>query len=116
MSGLAAIDDLHNRPINLDDEFGRQNANDLQVWRAWSGSLIVVPAEPSRLVPRSVLSLFPALPDWAHGSSKDGMDGDLGDAQNHVGARHELDLQPESETTENKKRERDVRAGVHAVS
>ena len=79
-SGLAAITELHSRPITLDDDFARQHASDLQVWRAWSGSLVVVPAEPSRLVPRSVLSLFPALPDWAHGTAKDGMDGDLGEA------------------------------------
>jgi ribonuclease HI len=73
-SGLAAIDDLHHRAINLDTPFGRDNQVDLDIWRQWQGKLTVVLSDPSRLVPASVADEFPNLPEWALGNGKDRRD------------------------------------------
>jgi hypothetical protein len=70
-SGVAAIEDLHHKAINLDTPFARERYDDLDVWRSWSGQLTVVLAEPPRLVPTSLAADFPNLPDWALGI-KDG--------------------------------------------
>ena len=70
-SGLAAIDDLHLRPISMSSDFARENWADLDIWRRWDGRLTVVRSEPGRLVPRAVLSDFPNVPDWAVGGRKD---------------------------------------------
>jgi len=70
-SGLTAIDDLHLRPINMSSDFARENWVDLEIWRQWDGRLTVVRSEPGRLIPRSVLSDFPNVPDWAIGGRKD---------------------------------------------
>lgn len=58
---------LHQKPIDLETEFGRANHADLEIWRNWQGKLTVVKAEPPRLVPSSVAADFPDLPDWARG-------------------------------------------------
>ena len=69
-SGLQAIQELNRKPINLESPFAKENVADLAVWARWSGQLTVVRAEPPRLVPTSVASEFPDLPDWAAGVDK----------------------------------------------
>jgi len=93
-SGLAAIADLCRKPINLDPTFSKNNYEDLDVWRKWNGQLTVVLAEPPRLVPTSVASDFPNLPDWA--------------ARDQRRDEREVDMQMTSQSspTESRKRER----------
>ncbi|WWD18673.1 hypothetical protein CI109_103127 [Kwoniella shandongensis] len=67
-SGLAAIQDLHRRPIRLDTPFAQENQADLEIWKNWAGQLTVVQHEPPRIVPSSVEADFPDLPDWARGN------------------------------------------------
>jgi hypothetical protein len=64
-AGPAAIAELHHKPIRLDTPFALENEADLETWRQWSGNLTVVKAEPPLLVPSTVASEFPNLPDWA---------------------------------------------------
>ncbi|RXK40321.1 hypothetical protein M231_02435 [Tremella mesenterica] len=73
-AGPSAISALHEKPVQLDTDFGRANYADLAVWRDWSGNLVVVKAEPPRLVPASVAESFPDLPDWVKGD-KNGVAG-----------------------------------------
>nr|XP_019012973.1 uncharacterized protein I206_02470 [Kwoniella pini CBS 10737]OCF51754.1 hypothetical protein I206_02470 [Kwoniella pini CBS 10737] len=70
-SGVAAINDLHRKPIKLDSPFARENEADLGLWKAWDGQLTVVLHEPPRIVPSAVEADFPDLPDWARGGEKD---------------------------------------------
>ena len=65
VSGQSAVDALHERPIDLESAFARENAPDLLLWRGWPGQLKVVFAEPHRLVPSTIVTDFPNLPDWA---------------------------------------------------
>lgn len=64
-AGPAAIAELHRKPVNTDTSFAEQNKADFEIWRSWNGVLTVVMAEPPLLVPSSVSSGFPNLPDWA---------------------------------------------------
>jgi hypothetical protein len=94
-SGLAAIEDLSRKPINLDTPFAREQYDDLDVWRTWNGQLTVVLAEPPRLVPTSVAADFPDLPDWALGI-KDGRSDEADKMEVDAQVKQERDSSPES--------------------
>ena len=74
-AGPAAIAELHQKPIKTDTQFAEQNKSDFEIWRSWNGVLTVVMAEPPLLVPSSVSSGFPNLPDWAKRGRGDGPTG-----------------------------------------
>ena len=102
-AGLAAISDLHRKPINLDSPFARENHGDLGAWTNWSGRLTVVLAESPRLVPTSVGADFPDLPDWALG---------IKDQKNDEAEKMEVDMQIKQErdsSSESMSRKRDRR-------
>lgn len=60
-----AIEHLHQRPIELDTPFARENAEDLEIWKGWTGTLTVVESDGERLVPLNVAKDFPDLPYYA---------------------------------------------------
>lgn len=60
-----AIQHLHQRPIDLNTPFARENAEDLEIWKGWNGTLTVVESDGERLVPLSVAGDFPDLPPYA---------------------------------------------------
>jgi hypothetical protein len=99
-AGDKAIADLHAKPINLDSPFARDNIGDLGIWEQWQGQLTVVRAEPPRLVPSAVAHLFPDLPDWALGFTKD-----AGEEEQSV---------PQDTSSDSRKRERSESANVPA--
>ncbi|ORX37212.1 hypothetical protein BD324DRAFT_433403 [Kockovaella imperatae] len=107
-SGLAAIKELHRQAIPLEDDFARQHLDDLRVWRDWTGHLTVVPAEPPRLVPQSVMADFPPLPEWAQRSAKDTKSG----SGPPTTVKQEHNTAGDHEELERRKRDRDTQ-GSH---
>nr|XP_019045396.1 hypothetical protein I302_05785 [Kwoniella bestiolae CBS 10118]OCF24326.1 hypothetical protein I302_05785 [Kwoniella bestiolae CBS 10118] len=103
-SGIAAINDIHRKPINLDTPFARDNQDDLDLWRNWDGQLTVVLHEPPRIVPAAVEADFPDLPDWARGE-KDAHKNEEEETMEVEGQMKE-ERSPSPET-ESRKRERE---------
>lgn len=67
--GISATETLHRKSISLDSAAVAENPEDLDVWRDWNDTLIVVKAEPPLLVPSSVVGDFANLPEWAQRGS-----------------------------------------------
>jgi hypothetical protein len=59
-----AIEGFHQRPLDLDTPFARENAADLEIWKGWNGTLTVVHSDPERLVPLGVAQAYPDLPPY----------------------------------------------------
>ncbi|WVQ65551.1 uncharacterized protein L199_003728 [Kwoniella botswanensis] len=104
-SGIAAINDLHRKPINLDSPFARENEADLDLWKNWAGQLTVVLHEPPRIVPAAVEADFPDLPDWARGE-KDAAHKNEEDETMEVEGQIKEERSPSPEI-ESRKRERE---------
>ncbi|WRT67993.1 uncharacterized protein IL334_004968 [Kwoniella shivajii] len=107
-SGVAAINDLHRKLIDLETPFAQVNQDDLVLWRNWGGQLTVVLHEPPRIVPAAVEADFPDLPDWARG------DRDAHKNEEEETMEVEGQIKEERSPSPNdvgKKRDRELRAG-----
>jgi hypothetical protein len=66
-SGAAAIDALHDKPIDFASPYAKENADDLADWAGWQGSMKVVRNGEGRFIPGPVEELFPGIAPWMVG-------------------------------------------------
>lgn len=60
-----AIEALNGKPLKLDTPFAMQNAQDLEIWKGFSGVMTVVASDPNQLIPPAIAKDFPDLPSYA---------------------------------------------------
>ncbi|WWC88453.1 uncharacterized protein L201_003364 [Kwoniella dendrophila CBS 6074] len=109
-SGIAAINDLHRKPINLDTTFAHENEADLELWKNWGGQMTVVLHEPPRIVPAAVEADFPDLPDWAKGDAHKNEEEETMEVEGQMKEERSPSPDPEG-----KKRERDTQVEVTSL-